>query len=263
MENLKLNEQVKLLMNLDEANQKENILFDYHRKHIDLVYEYSLIINERLNANLDPIILGSISYAHDIFKESGLDVNVEKKFQDTIIPQDIKKYVSDNKSILNEYGMEEYIDSFIYHAMASAIFLIKELKITDKNIIYGILFHSCPIIPIYETLDEETKMYVDVITLADKLSSNYLKINAGMKVRCYLERMVFGEEGNEFNYTLGLFLARMISKGKDKDHINEESLKYYKNRVKEIFPFFPNIKLKDLGDKDKWPKQKSKVLKSV
>jgi hypothetical protein len=270
MENLQLSEQVKLmseqvrmLIDLDEANQKDSLPFGYHRHHIDLVCEYALIINERLNAKLDKVKLASIAYAHDLFKEVGLDIDKEKIFNGKIIPQDIKKYISENKDVLDEYGMKDYVENYTDHAVASAIYLIEEYNIKDKDIIYGILFHSCPIIPIYERLDEETKMYVDIITLSDKLSSNYIQLNSHMKVRCNLEEIVFGKNGNEFNYTLGLFLARMISKGKDKDPINEESLEYYRNRLKSLFPFFPDMKLKDIGEKRKWEKSKSKVLKSV
>ena len=263
MEFLKTNPQIKTLIEIDELNQKESLFYIYHKKHIDLVCEYALIINEKLNANLNPLTLAMVSYAHDIFKESALNKDRVVLYNDKEIPQDLRKYIDENKSVLSEYGMDDYTDNFVNHAMASAIFIIKELNIADKNVIYPVLFHSCPIISIYKTLDKETQTYVDIIQLADKLSSNYLKLNNGKKVRCFLEEIVFGKDNEEFNYTIGLFLARLISKGKDEQKFQKESLDYYEKRVKDKIPFFKFTKLKDLGEKKIWENQKSKVLKSV
>lgn len=78
------------------------------------------------------------------------------------------------------------------------------------------MFHSCPIMSIYSTLNYRTRTMVDIISLSDKLSSNYLRINYKEKneVSIDLDLAVFGADGKEFNYTLGLLIARLISQGK-------------------------------------------------
>ena len=54
---------------------------------------------------------------------------------------------------------------------------------------------------VYEKLDKKIQTMIDITMLADKLSSNYLRINfRKVDVRIDLDQVVFGLSGNEFNY---------------------------------------------------------------
>jgi hypothetical protein len=102
---------------------------------------------------------------------------------------------------------------------------------------------------------------IDIIVLADKLSSNYLKINyLHSEVRVDLDQVVFGSSGRELNYSLGLYLARVIGNGKCEEKHGLESILYYYNRLKIDNPFISQITFKDLGGNRQWPERKSKAL---
>ena len=104
---------------------------------------------------------------------------------------------------------------------------------------------------------------VDIMMLSDKLSSNYLKINMrGMEVRIDLDQLVFGSSGKEFNYTMGLFAARLIGQGKSEEAQSSITTEYYFKRLKDSNPLISEeFSLKDLGGARKWPKRKSQVLR--
>ena len=207
-----INLENKMLLDLNVFIHHNNKMFDYHMKHINLVKDYAIIINKKLNSHLNIRKLSYIALSHDLFKERSLDPSKTVIWEGHDIPQDTNRYVRSNLDILEEYELDEYFNSSIqYHALSAGIFLIKEFGITDKEILYPVMFHSCPIISIYEKLDLRTRNMIDIIMLADKLSSNYLRINyRETEVRVDLDQAVFGSNGREFNYSLGLYLARLI-----------------------------------------------------
>lgn len=259
--------------NFDKENQKilqlnkfihhDNKMYEYHIRHIKLVRKYALIINKLLNAHLDEKKLSYIALAHDLFKERSLHPNKTIIWEGINIPQDTTRYVRSNLDILEEYGLDDYFNTDVqYHALSAGIFLIKEFNITDKEILYPIFFHSCPVISIYETLPSRTKIMIDIIMLSDKLSSNYLRINfRKVDVRIDLDQVVFGSQGNEFNYTLGLFIARLISQGKSEEEQSKIATEYYFNRVYDMNPIISkDYSIKKLGGAKKWPVRKSQVL---
>lgn len=253
----------KMLIDLNTFIHHENKLFEYHMKHIKLVKDYAILINKRLNSHLSIRKLTYAALAHDLFKERSLNPELtDVTWKGINIPQDTNRYVRSNLSILEEYELDEYFNSSIqYHSLAAGIFLIKEFEINDKEILYPIMFHSCPIIPVYEKLSFNIRTMTDIIMLADKLSSNYLRINLReSEVRVDLDQAVFGSNGREFNYSLGLYLARLIGQGKSEEKQGCLSTEYYYKRLCETNPIITeNCNIKKIGGNKKWEKRKSQV----
>ena len=79
------------------------------------------------------------------------------------------------------------------------------------------------------------------------------------EVCCDLDLAVFGESGREFNYTLGLYLARLISQGKSDGEQSKITTEYYYERLCRTNPLIK--KRPELGGKQQWPKrnQQSKM----
>lgn len=239
---------------------------DYHMAHLYMVSRYACYLNDRLGFGLDSDVLTFIAYAHDLLKERSLD----PKVKGTIvlakheIPQDTRKYVRLNLDILDEYGIGDYFNtSMQYHSLAAGIFVHRELGERDPNILYPIFFHSCPIVSVYETLDQTTQRYVDVIMLADKLSSNYLKIHVRRcKSKLDLDLAVFGPDQSELNYSLGLVLARLITHGNSKEKQGILATKMYYDRLKSMYPAIPSVDdmYKSLGGQRKWPKRRNQLV---
>lgn len=261
--NLKLDPRSRMLYDLNEFIHHDNKMFEYHMKHILLVRKYAIILNKYLGFNLDMKKISFIALAHDLFKERSLDPKKEVSWHNIIIPQDTNRYVRSNLDILEKYELDDYFNSDMqYHALSAGIFLYKELHITDPEIIYPVFFHSCQVISIYETLSKRTQNMIDIIMLADKLSSNYLRINfREVDVRVDLDKVVFGKNGKELNYTLGLFIARLISQGKSEEEQSRIATEYYFNRLCDVNPFISKeYSIKMLGGAKKWPKRKSQAL---
>lgn len=253
------------IMELNDFIHSGTPLYEYHMKHIDLVKKYSLLLCKRLDLNVDRRKIRYAALAHDILKERSLNPNgPEVVWNGHEIPQDLNWYVRTNLDILELFQLDDYFNSSCqYHALAAGIFLYKELDISDPEIIYPIMFHSCPIISVYNTLSPKVKNMVDVIMLSDKLSSNYLKINfKKSNVRTDLDQVVFGDTGRELNYSLGLYIARLISQGKNEDEQSSIATEYYYNRLKANNPFiFYNYSIKKLGGAKIWQPRESQVWK--
>lgn len=262
-----LKPELQELIDLNKFIHNHRDTFNYHMEHIKLVQKYALIINKNVGSSDMIYKLSYASLAHDLLKEKGLNVKEDGliKWNGIDIPQDLNRYVRTNLDILSEFGLDDYFNSSIqYHALAAGIFVYKELHIDDPEILYPIFFHSCPIIPVYEKLSDRIKTLVDIIMLSDKLSSNYLRINMReSEVRIDLDATVFGYNGKEFNYSLGLLMARIISQGKSEETQAAKSTNYYYERLCEINPLLPKeINIKMIGGNKKWPKRKSLVLKT-
>lgn len=254
---------LQLLIELNKVIQCESKRFEYHMKHIELTKDYALLLADKLGV-YNTFELSFAALAHDLFKERGLDPNRNLIWKGHIIPQDNIKYVRSNLDILEEFNLDDYFNTSIqYHPLASAIFLYKEFNIVNRNVLYPIMFHSCPIIDIYKKLPHETQILIDILMLADKLSSNYLRINMReVPVRTNLDLVVFGDNGKEFNFTLGLLIANLIARGNDNEKQGIIATSYYYDRLYDINPLLPrNISFKRLGGKKIWPKRKSLVLK--
>lgn len=265
--NFNINNDPEIIMLLDlnkTIHETTENRFEYHMKHIQLVQKYALLLNKKLHANLDNRKLSYAALAHDLFKEHGLDPERKLIWRNHEISQDNVRYVRMNLDLLEEYNLDEYFNTDIqYHALAAGIFLIKEFGINDPEILYPIFFHSCPIIPVYETLNPRTQLMIDIITLADKLSSNWLRINfKKVPVRIDLDLTVFGSSGREFNYTLGLFLARLISQGKSTEEQSVKSTEYYFQRLHNMNPIISKeYTIKMLGGNKLWQPRKSQAFR--
>ncbi|MCM1215424.1 MAG: hypothetical protein NC548_13005 [Lachnospiraceae bacterium] len=255
----------EMLMDLNETIQSINEKkIKYHMEHIQMVRKYLFLLNSKLNLHIEKNKLSYIALAHDLFKERGLDPKRELEWRGHKIPQDNTRYVRENLDTLAEYGLDDYFNTDVqYHALAAGIFLRKELGITDPEILYPIFFHSCPIIDIYETLSKKIQNMVDMMILADKLSSNWLRINLNeTEVRIDLDKAVFGVNGVEFNYTLGVFLARLIGQGKSTEEQSCIATEFYHKRLCEVNPLIcNNVSVKKLGGNQKWQKRSSQASK--
>lgn len=252
-----------MLIELNTFIHHDNKLFVYHMNHIKLVRRYAILLNKKLNTNLSNRKLSYIALSHDLLKERSLNPKLGSvKWNKYDIPQDTTRYVRENLNILEEFNLDDYFNTDVqYHALAAGIFLIKEFKIKDPEIIYPVVFHSCPIIPVYKNLSLKIRNMIDIIMLSDKLSSNYLKINLrSVPVRIDLDQVTFGNNGNEFNYTLALFIARLISQGKSEEEQSILSTEYYYKRLCEMNPLISkNCNVKMLGGARIWEKRKSQV----
>lgn len=243
------------MISLNRFIHKDYDKIDYHMKHIELVLEYMTEINSRLGGPDNKDQIETIALCHDLLKEHGLDPSKKVDYNGIDIPQDTNRYVRTNLDILAEFGLEDYFSSDIqYHSLSAGIFLKKEFGIDDPYILYPIMFHSCPIIEVYNTLPKRIQELVDITMLSDKLSSNWLRINMlNKEVNCDLDLAVFGESGKEFNYTLGLYLARLITKKKQHGNQSKITNTYYYNRLERVNPIYRNeIKM---GGKKLWPKR--------
>jgi HD superfamily phosphohydrolase YqeK len=235
--------------------------------HITLTAKYAMLLNDRLGFGLDTKLLEYISYAHDTLKEDYLKPEVNKdhlsKYE---IPDDLNRYVRMNLDILSKFDLDTYFNTCVsLHALASGIFLFKYFEIENPEIIYPVIFHSCPIMEVYEQQTEYIRNMVDIILLSDKLSSNYLKIQDGIKSRCDLDKIVFGEDGRALNYELGLVVAKLIGMSKVVDKYSKASLEYYHNRLKQTNPLTisKNLTIKSLGGLKTWERRNSPVWKIV
>lgn len=250
------------LLDMNREIHKDFEKLDYHMQHIQLVYRYSIIINKMLGGPSCVDKFMYISLCHDLLKEHGLKPDTEVKYNGMNIPQDPNAYVRSNLDVLKEFGLEDYFNSDAqFHSLAAGIFLKKEMHIDDPYILYPIMFHSCPIMEVYNTLPKRMQEMIDITMLSDKLSSNYLRINMyGKEVNCDLDMMVFGESGKEFNYTLGLYIARLIAKKKQHGEQSKITNTYYYSRLERWNPSIAkNI---EIGRKKVWPKrpQRSEML---
>lgn len=255
----KFNTESQMLLNMNKYIHKNKpAYYGYHMNHILLTWKYALLIINRLKIKCNKQKMQYACFGHDLFKEHGLDPNIKIVWESHDIPTDLNWYVRTNLDILELYGLDEYFNTDInLHGLAAGIFIHKEFNIRDKEILYPIFFHSCPIISVYETLSRQIQNMVDVMILADKLSSNYLKINMHNKeVRIDLDQIVFGLNGNEFNYTLGLFLARLIGHNKSQEEQSILSTKYYHKRLCEQNPLIgKQFSIKKLGGNILWPQR--------
>lgn len=255
------------LLELNEFIQHDRITFKYHMIHIKLVEKYALLLAIKLNTKVDYDKISFSALAHDLFKDQGLKKKNDGKifWNNHNIPQDLNRYVRMNLDILEKFDLSDFFNTDIQlHSLAAGIFLYKEFGIDDPEILYPIFFHSCPIISVYENLNDSVKEAVDIIMLADKLSSNYIRINdRNHLVRIDLDKAVFGDSGKEFNYTLGLYIARLISQGKSPDKQSIATTEFYYKRLKSINPLIAkNDGIKRLGGNKLWPKRVSKVWKN-
>ena len=218
----------------------------YRIEHLHLTATYAKRIATLLGGfnNLDLYQLRFSAHAHDLLKEKFFDSSsTEIEIAGYRVPQDLNRYVRLNLATLEPYNLDEYFNTDVQlHALAAGIFLIKEFKISDSAIIYPVCFHSCPILPVYEGLDERLRNSVDIILLSDKLSSWHLKAELGKKSSFDLVQAVFGENGKEFNFSLGLLLARLIGQGSSTEEYSLMMTEYYYQRAVKLNPLLGMLK---------------------
>ena len=269
MKKLNVNALEKRLLRLNEFIHKDYDALDYHMNHIILTRDYLRELSKRMGYNIrKDIVIDYIGLCHDLLKERGLNPDNEVIWKGILIPQDTNRYVRENLDILEIYGLEDYFNSDLqYHALAAGIFLHKEFGIRDKNILYPIFFHSCIVPEIYESLSKDTQCLIDMTILADKLSSNWLRINMlDKEVCCDLDLILFGESGLEFNYSMALYMARLISNGKSSGELAKATTKYYYDKLvlsNMYIRKYISIEDTKIGGKKKWQKRHPRLRTQV
>lgn len=256
---IKLNTSDDMLLDLNMDIQQRSPRLEYHIRHIKLTRRYAFILNDLLGYHFDNRKLSFAALGHDILKEHGLDPNI--KFDK--YPQDLNEYVRKNLDTLAKFGLDDYFNSDVsLHALSAGIYFNQNLHINDEEILYPIMFHSCPVVDIYEKLPFKTRTMVDIIMLADKLSSNQLRINEFPKpVRVDLDRVVFGTSGREFNYNTGLYLARLIAQGTEFHKESKNATEMYYKRLKDENPLISKVNnINKIGESKLWEKRKSQAL---
>lgn len=251
------------IFELNEFIHASKLKGAYHMQHIKLLGDYARELNRRLDAGLDDEKLTYIGMAHDTFKERSLRPGLKVEWQGHDIPQSTNRYVRMNLDTLDKFGLGDYFNTDVQlHPLSAGIFLHNEFGIDDPEILYPIFFHSCPIIDIYKDLPERIQTMVDIIMLSDKLSSNYLRINVtSTPVRIDLDQLVFGDSGKEFNYSMGLLVARIISQGRHPDYQSSLTTAYYYDRLHN--PLIPRKFIaKTLGGSKIWEPRESPLWKT-
>ena len=235
-------------------------LKQYHKDHCRKLIEYGNDIFAHLGIHDCRWELELIAYGHDLFKKYSLDRG-ELELEGIKIPYDTKKYIDENKDVLEKFGLS-MIDSenFSKHPTAAGIFLYKELGIEDPALIYPVFFHSCPVVSVYRELDERTRTLVDVVMLADKLSANSLTRDfKKWHKKVNMDLCLYGETGREFNYTNALLTAKILGQAGSKDVISVESVRYYYYRACEQNPALDKYS-RLLGGKKPWKLKKVETL---
>lgn len=247
---IKLNKFIRSNCNVNTNSYR----YDYHMAHINLVTNYAIEINRRLGASANDIRYTYIGLGHDLLKEHGFSDKIHLRWNGADIPMDLNIYVRSNIDILDKFGIGDYFNSDCsLHGLSAGIFMFKEMGIKDPAILYPVFFHSCPVMEVYDTLPKHIQTMVDVTLLADKLSSNWLRINMIEKdVSCDLDLALFGASGKEFNYSLALVMARLISQSKTDGELSKIATDAYVKRLKEFNPAITKV---ELGGKSKWPKR--------
>lgn len=243
--------------NLIQLNELIHIIdtkLNYHMLHTKLTCKYAIQLAKMISPDINIYKLRYSALSHDLLKIRNCDMKGREIVKNNItIPLDLNWYVRSNLDILIPYKLDDYFNTDMQlHALASGIYLIKELNITDPEILYPIFFHSCPIISVYETLDPHIQLLVDIIGLADKLSSNNIKVS-NSKVSYNFENVVFGKSKNEFNFSLGLLIARAIAQGNNSGEHAKLAIDYYLKRLIENQPFISNKIMEDIKS---WLKSK-------
>ena len=231
--------------------------------HLELFKMYAFEINLRLGSPFSQEDLATIAYAHDIFKDDNHRVQYTNNGEDIFVTKE---------DILSRYGSSiEYFGfkkgekaALSEHAKCAALFIMNCEEIVDynKDILYPIIFHSLPILRVYRDLTREIQLMIDLTVVADKCSSNYLRIQQYVPCNFRMDDILFGMDGKEFNFTTALFAARLIGSEGYNDDFNKDINTFYLHRLNRINPFVINkLNIKDYGRKKIWERKQSILLR--
>lgn len=233
---------IEKMIQLNYLIHNKNSRVNYHMNHIKLSARYAsklcdMTNNKRLKRKMQFIMI-----THDLLKDKCFDDKVnEIKINNYIIPTNLNWYVRTNLDVLIPYKLDDLFNTSIgLHPLAVGIFMIKTFHINDESILYPLMFHSCPIISIYKTLSNDIKFMVDITMLSDKLSSSTICKNNNKPIPYDLHKITFGENDNELNLSLALYITRLITQKKSNEKYSIEATKHYLDRLKRINPLIPN-----------------------
>ena len=256
-------ENSKILKELNDKWYKDLRSHKYHMAHLELFKRYAFEINSRMGNPFDQEDLSMIAYAHDLFKDDHKDVQYTNNGEDIFMTKEVicHKY----EKSLEYFGFKKKEKTVLSaHAKCAALFVMncQELEGYNKDILYPIIFHSLPILRLYRDLTAEIQRLIDITVLADKCSSNYLKIQQYVPVHFRLEDILFGVDGSEFNFSAALFAARLIGSEGYNDEFNKDMNTFYLNRLNKINPFIVDkTTIKEYGRKKIWERKQSILLK--
>lgn len=246
---------IHLMYEMTKLIHNDSDRAEYQLDHVRLVAKYIIELSAKFKIFLPYDTVQFIAYGHDLLKDKFFDKKLNTVMLATSdgimvnIPQNLNWYVRANMDILEKYKLEDYFNSDCQlHALASGIFCDKFFHIHNPKIIYPIIFHSCPIISVYETLSPDIQQIIQIVMLADKLSSNTLKKNMGRDILCDLQRVVFGKDGREFNFSLGLYMARLIASGNNPGKESAKATSYFYQVLKETNPLLPNKEITNVKE---------------
>ena len=260
------------ILELDDFIYSNQLYKEYHTEHIKLAEKYAFEINRRLGNPCDNMKISMMTLAHDLLKESGLKHEIRiYKYRDRNIeiPTNLNSYVRTNLNVLEKYGLDEYFNTDAsLHGLAAGIFLSSEFDMYDKEILYPIMFHSCPILKVYRALPAKTRLMIDIMVLSDKLSSNWIKKDNLEEVVIDLDAAVFGLTGKEFHFDNGVYLAKIIGNGTDPGEQAKKMTEYYFYKACLSDPLLalretPIITIKELGGKKIWPQRESLAFQNL
>lgn len=217
---------------LNKKIHKNSAKYKYHMNHIIRAATYGAEINAKLDFPVERNKLNFALLMHDILKGS-----VSAEYMDD---NDKKSdYIKDNYNILNKLNLYQYWKKMSKHAVAGGIFvynLLKESNNLDGNedIVRAIMFHSYPIVAVYKNLNKSNRIMIDIVVLADKLSSNWIKINdpSEESPKYYLEEELYGKDKKQIKFDYALVKAREIGMG-DPEKAKKQNKKaylFYKDR---------------------------------
>jgi len=200
------------------------------------------VVSEKIDYKFDKKLFPIIAWSHDLLKDR------ENSFS---------KFYQENKNNIKRFHLtNEMRKALSEHAYRSAEFLSNyPFNITDGKILYSILFHSSPIIEIMNNvLSKDTKEYVNLTILCDKLSSNYLRIINNEETYFNLVNTLFGENLDEFNYDDGLYLISTFNNIYNNKY-SKEVVEYYKSKSKLSITRIEELKLWPRNEKLQLPMQ--------
>jgi len=234
---------LKVLIDTNILLHRHEEEFNYHIIHCYLMESYMNLIADKYDKyNFDKSLFPIIAFGHDLLKDR------ENKFSTFY-----QKNTSNRKRFFLSDSM---YNSLSTHAYRSAEFLSNyPFNVTEGKILFPILFHSIPIIDVMiKYLSPATREYINLTMLCDKLSSNYWRITNGIKTWCDLDKIVFGDNGDELNYNKGLYYARLLNGIKYKNKYSIQAEEYYRKL------YDPSVNIK-LEEKKLWEKRNNQQLK--
>lgn len=204
-------------------------------------------------------ICEKIAWGHDILKQITSSITVREQGKDYSVIINQYPYIHPKSDELfswvcgTQYGASnEQIQRFKkdlidagkggnYHGLNAAGWLY-EYGEDDPYVLIPIMLHQGNVASLYQfikSIDPFMTRLIECTILADKLASNYLKAMLGKNIQRFLHRVLYGETGNEFNYSQALYTASVMKNGKSPNTIQEEGSDIFRGMAASQGLFVP------------------------